>query len=114
MKQSNIGIYLVLDAIISIYLASIGNITLTNVFNIQYFFLVSQFGRVFRLLIGVLFVTSSKIWSDKFNLKLVGWYLILDGIVSIVVAREFNSWDDYLRVTRTGCGIYLVWSARNR
>ena len=96
-----IGMYLIFDAVVSIYLASIGNITLTLAsLTADKMLLLGQIGKIIRLWIGLYILGGNKI-----NNKLVGGYLIFDAIISMVTAREFNSWDDYLRVSRA----YVGW-----
>ena len=93
-----IGLYLIIDAIISIFLASMGNITLTlaNI-NLNTLFFLSQIGRLIRLGIGVYLFTAK-----KKNLLFVGIYLIIDSIWSIVLANEFNGFSALPETTRYG------------
>lgn len=95
-----IGLYLVVDAVISIYLAGIGNITLTLAnFTPETMMQLGQIGRVIRLWIGMLLLGN-----HKTNRKFIGTYIIIDAVLSIITAREFNSWDDYLRISRAYAG----------
>ena len=101
-----LGLWLILDSIISIYYASIGNITFTLPnWDFNKLLIISQLVRLIRLGIGIYIINNSK------NLKYIGIYLIIDGIVSIMIANEFNSWDDWLRIIRVLVGIYLFRSS---
>lgn len=99
------GIYLLVDSLISIYYASIGNITLTlHNWDFNKLLMIGQLFRIIRLIIGV-YIFKGK----SNNLKIIGVYLIIDAIISIIVANEFNSWDDYLRIPRA----YVGWRLYN-
>ena len=93
-----IGGYLVIDGLVSLLLVA-GTGLLGFSVSVGHFF------RFIRIILGFLFLTNK---IQRNWLKLIGIWLIIDAVVSIINAPLFDSKDDYLRVSRIALGGYLL------
>jgi hypothetical protein len=107
MIEVIIGLFLIFNGIISIIICGPANIT-HNIFGISTTNLIwiGHFFRIIRILLGLTFI----FFYNKIEnyLLFIGLYLILDGVFSIIEARDFNSWDDFMRIILIGLGLYYL------
>ena len=104
MIEVIIGLFLIINGIISIIICGPANIT-HNIFGISTTNLIwiGHFFMAIRILLGFAFI----FFYNKIEnyLLFIGLYFILDGAFSIFEARDFNSWDDFMRIILIGIGL---------